>query len=139
MQQGLNKGLTHSLNTNGYSFQYSILKAGQAYFEARTSPWMFEVSEFPVTINDVPIHIDFILQNSFEPFFFIGECKRANQALSNWCFVKSPYVSRKISAGERIVRESIHVNQEMVLPSVGPKIRLDWVAKFRVYTGWLLR
>ncbi|MBU2578047.1 MAG: hypothetical protein ABIJ52_13475 [Pseudomonadota bacterium] len=129
MQQGLNKGLTHALNVNGYSFQYAILKAAKACLEAKKSPWVFEVSEFPVTVNEIPIHIDFILRNKHEPFFFIGECKRADPALSNWCFVKSPYVSRKISTGERIVRETINADPKIILVVNDPKISLDWIER----------
>lgn len=127
MQQGLDKGLARSLNIHGYGFQYAILKVAKECFEKNESPWVFEVSEFPVTINAVPIHIDFILRNKHEPFLLIAECKRADPAVSNWCFVKTPYISRNISTGERIVREVINVDQN-ILPN-DLKVSLDWAER----------
>ena len=127
MDQKLDKGLTHSLNTHGYSFQYVVLKLANLCFDNRTSPWAFEVSEFPVAINDYSTHIDFILRNKNEPFYFICECKRANPAVANWCFVKAPYVSRNISTGERIVREVIYI--EPGNKTVQPKNCLDWIER----------
>jgi hypothetical protein len=127
IQQKLEKGLTHSLNTHGFSFQYAVLKTANIIFGEKKSPWAFEVSEFPVTVKDIPTHIDFILRNKNEPFYLIGECKRANPALSNWCFVKAPYVSRKISSGERIVREVISFDPNVI--GGKPKIGLDWIER----------
>lgn len=127
MNQILDKGLAHSLNTHGYSFQYAVLKASNICFENNTSPWAFEASEFPVAVNDFSTHIDFILRNKNEPFYFIGECKRANPAVANWCFVKAPYVSWNISTGERIVREVICVDPEN--KTAQPKICLDWIER----------
>ena len=127
MNQILDKGLAYSLNTHGYSFQYAVLKAGNIYFKNETSPWTFEASEFPVVVNNFSTHIDFILRHSKEPFYFIGECKRANPAVANWCFVKAPYVSRNISTGERIVREVISVDPEN--KTAQPKICLEWIER----------
>ena len=127
MQQKLEKGVAHSLNIHGYSFQYAVLKAADIYFKEERSPWAFEVSEFPVAVNDTPTHIDFILRNKNEPFYFIGECKRADPALSNWCFIKAPYVSRKISSGERIVREVVCFDPDDKYSQ--PKIGLDWIQR----------
>ena len=127
MNQGLDKGLTHSLNIHGYSFQYAVLKVASTCFENKTSPWAFEVSEFPVAINDFSTHVDFILRNKNEPFYFIGECKRVNPAVANWCFVKAPYVSRDISTGERIVREVISVDPAN--KNAQPKTCLDWIER----------
>ena len=109
MEQKLERALTHSLNIHGFSFQYAVLKEAKVCFDERKSPWVFEVSEFPVAVKETPTHIDFILKNSSEPFYIVAECKRANPALSNWCFVKAPYVSRSISTGERVVREVVSV------------------------------
>jgi hypothetical protein len=112
MEKSLEKGLAHLLNTHGYSFQYAVIKAAISYFEDKSSPWRFEVAEFPVEVNDKSTHIDFILKNINESFYMVAECKRVNPALKDWCFVKAPYVSRKLSqsssSGERIVREVIN-------------------------------
>jgi hypothetical protein len=109
--EAIKRKLEQILNENGYSFQYTLLKAIKDLHDKRLTPWSFEVAEFPVAINGTPVHIDFILKNtkSAEPFFLIAECKRANPALSNWCFVKVPYVSKGRDYGgvERIVREAV--------------------------------
>ena len=62
---------------------------------------MFEVAEFPVATNGVATRIDFILRrrksygdDDKSPFYLVAECKRANPALSNWGFVKAPFVRR---------------------------------------------
>ena len=127
MEQKLERALTHSLNIHGFSFQYAVLKEAKVCFDERKSPWVFEVSEFPVAVKETPTHIDFILKNSSEPFYIVAECKRANPALSNWCFVKAPYVSRSISTGERVVREVVSVISND--KSSRPRISLDWIGR----------
>lgn len=108
------------LNENGYSFQYAVLKAIHDLYNEKKSPWLFEVAEFPVEVNGTPIHIDFILRQKETPFYLVAECKRANPALSNWCFVKAPYVSRRIHDGdERIVREIVKANRITSLQWIG--------------------
>ena len=126
-QHKLGDALTHTLNTHGFSFQYAVLKEAKSCFEAMKSPWAFEVSEFPVAVKKMPTHIDFILKNVKEPFYIIAECKRANPALSNWCFVKTPYVSRTISTGERVVRETITVKFDN--KNIPPRISPDWIER----------
>lgn len=110
LQAMLEKKLEHALNINGFSFQYAVLDAARKYFEEGIAAWALVSSEFPVSVNDIPTHIDFILCHKSVPFFIIAECKRANPALSNWCFVKSPYVSRRTSSGEKIVRETVRLD-----------------------------
>lgn len=127
MDKKLEKGLTYALNVHGFGFQYAILNIAERCFENKKSPWAFEVSEFPVAVNEFSTHIDFILRNKNEPFYLIAECKRANPAVANWCFVKSPYVSRKVSIGERIVREVISVNTDENNPKLTNS--LDWIER----------
>lgn len=126
MQQNPEKGLAHQLNIHGYGFQYSVLKTAQDFFEKGISPWIFEVTEFPVEINGVSTHIDFILRNNNEPFFVVAECKRADPAVSNWCFVKTPYVSRTAGERERIVREVLISRKASGDP---PTVNLDWIMR----------
>lgn len=60
--------------------------------------------------------IDFILSRSrsspSSPFFYlICECKRANPALSNWCFIRAPYVRRNQSKGnDSLLIETVFQN-----------------------------
>ncbi len=124
MQQNPEKGLAHQLNVHGYGFQYAVLKTAQTCFEQRISPWIFEVAEFPVEVNGISTHVDFILRNRNEPFFIVAECKRADPALSDWCFVKTPYVSRKTSGKEKIVREVLISRNASGDP---PTVNLEWV------------
>ena len=108
MSDELRKGLVHSINIHGHAFQYAVLKTAENLFKENASPWVFEASEFPVLNKKIPTHIDIILRNKHEQSFLIAECKRCDPAISNWCFVKAPYVSRKTSSGrERIVRELV--------------------------------
>jgi hypothetical protein len=124
--QNPEKGLAHQLNIHGYGFQYAILNVAKKCFEDQISPWIFEVSEFPVEINGASTHIDFILRNSNEPFFIIAECKRADPAVSNWCFVKTPFVSRQTDGKERIVREVL-ISRKASGDS--PTVNLDWISR----------
>ena len=91
------------LDQLGYGFQYAVLKAAQAATQI-DSKWRFEVAEFPVQVQGVNTKIDFVLQhggtsrhNPPQPCYLLAECKRANPALSNWCFVRAPYVYREPS------------------------------------------
>ena len=124
MQINPEKGLARQLNIHGYGFQYAVLKVAQ---HCDNSPWIFEVAEFPVEINGKSTHIDFILSSRNEPFFMVAECKRADPALSNWCFVKSPYVSRKVNRSEKLVREVIISRKYSSGP---PMFIIDWQSGF---------
>lgn len=126
MTEELRKGLIHVLNVHGYAFQYSVLKAAENLYETGLSPWVFEAAEFPVSLKDTPLHIDFILRNKNESSYFVAECKRCDTSLSNWCFIKAPYVSRGASSGrERIVRELIFKKRESSVIKTG----LQWITR----------
>jgi hypothetical protein len=96
MTEELNKGLAHILNVHGYAFQYSVLKATEKCYKASGSPWVFEAVEFPVSLQGISPHIDFILKNRNESAYLVAECKRCDPSISNWCFIKAPYISRGI-------------------------------------------
>lgn len=55
--------------------------------------WALEGVEIPVEVRGEPTHVDFLLKHRFDPAYLVGECKRANPKLSNWCFFKAPYVT----------------------------------------------
>lgn len=115
MDQNIENSLIHQLNIHGYGFQYSVLNYIKTLFE-KNSLWIFEVSEFPVFIKNNSIHIDFIFRKISSNFFLVCECKRANPSISNWCFVKTPFVSRKFFDGEYIVREVISHHNDIDYP-----------------------
>jgi hypothetical protein len=86
------------LNSNGFGFQYAVLDLANSLYEKQESAWQFEAAEFPVRVQQSNTHIDFILQRdrsrNFSGNYFVylvAECKRANPAHSNWCFVRAPY------------------------------------------------
>lgn len=94
----ISKAFEKVLNSHGYGFQYSVLKQASDLFSQKKSAWFFEASEFPVKVQDVGTRIDFILRHYYNNFFYLlAECKRANPALSNWCFARAPFVRRNRS------------------------------------------
>ena len=126
MTEELRKSLNHALNVHGYAFQYSVLKAARNLHDTGFSPWVFEAAEFPVAINDKSLHIDFILRNKNESAYLVAECKRCDPSISNWCFVKAPYVSRSISSGgERVVRELLFKKRDSSQIRSG----LQWIVR----------
>jgi len=112
----LENKLVYQLNLNGYGFQYSVINYIKSLYDEKKSPWYFEVSEFPVQVNNNSVHIDFILRKTASNFFLLAECKRANPAYSNWCFLKSPFNSRKNLIREPIVREELVFDKTINLP-----------------------
>ena len=100
-EKKVQKGFEKALNQHGYGFQYSVLKFAEELYKKEESAWFFEVSEFPAEVQGYDTRIDFILRRSNrfppynqKPFFLIAECKRANPALSNWCFARAPFIRR---------------------------------------------
>ena len=92
-----------SLNQHGYGFQYSVLQTAWTFEQSNNSSFVFEVAEFPVEVQNAGTRIDFILRrskpnirisNSERPLFLVAECKRANPALADWCFVRAPFTKR---------------------------------------------
>src|SRR5437016_2231746 len=93
------KGFEITLNRHGYGFQYSVLKLASELYKQNQSAWFFEVAEFPVEVQQAGTRIDFILRRSNRfvgglPLFMLAECKRANPALSNWCFARAPFTRK---------------------------------------------
>jgi len=97
-----------ALNRHGYGFQFSVLEIAQnlakTVDEDQRSRWTFLFSEVPVEVQRSGTRIDFMLSRSrsapSSPFFYlICECKRANPALSNWCFIRAPLVRRNQPTG----------------------------------------
>lgn len=99
-----------AINRHGFGFQYAVLNQAERCFRSNESEWFLEASEFPVAVRDSNTHIDFILRSASmdkftasakEPIhvFLICECKRANPALRQWCFFRSPYPRRRAAGG----------------------------------------
>jgi hypothetical protein len=91
-------GFGKVLNSHGYGFHYSVLREASELFANESSKWAFEAAEFPVEVQGRGTRIDFVLQHRDHPsFYLLAECKRANPALSNWCFARAPLVRRNRS------------------------------------------
>jgi len=88
----ISKSFEKALNLHGYGFQYSVAKQAEDLFNQRKSPWALAVSEFPVSGEGFDARIDLIFRNTRRSLYLISECKRANPAISNWCFAKASYV-----------------------------------------------
>jgi hypothetical protein len=90
------------LNRHGYGFQFSVLKKANELARQNKSPWRLEACEFPVE-GGAGTRIDFVLSrpprryDGLKHYFLIAECKRANPALSNWCFARAPFTRQNAS------------------------------------------
>lgn len=82
----------NTLNRHGYAFQFAVLNEAKRLRESGMSALDFEVSEFPVQVRGASTRIDFVLKKRDGPLRLVAECKRANPALSNWCFARAPLV-----------------------------------------------
>lgn len=103
-QEVISDSLRKVLDNHGYGFQYSVLRKAEALFSEGTSKWRFEVAEYPVEVKGVPTRVDFIL-GQLPALYIVAECKRANPAVSNWCFVRAPYIRRNPRHGQLIIDE----------------------------------
>lgn len=94
------KSLEIVLNRHGYGFQHSLLNFAEDLRTENRSPWLFEATEVPVEVQGKPTHIDFVLKRgkdagASQNMYMVAECKRANPSVSDWCFIKAPYTTRK--------------------------------------------
>ena len=83
-----------ALNRQGYPFQYAVIEEARKLFESTPSRSRFvpQAAEFPVVIQGEATSIDFVLKHAESHFFLACECKRANPALADWCFLRTPFV-----------------------------------------------
>lgn len=86
--------LRKNLDNNGFTFQYSVMEKANSLKHEKLSRWVLHGAEFPVENKGNNSHVDFILHDEEHRAFLIGECKRADPATANWCFVKAPYTWR---------------------------------------------
>ncbi len=120
-QRKVEAGFNKILNSHGYGFHYAVLKRAAELYSEGKSTWKFEVAEFPVEIQGTPTRIDFILRRRYGlPFYLIAECKRANPALSNWCFVRAPY-TRRNQGLEGFTYERVKIGEKRILLAYAQK------------------
>ena len=88
------------LNRHGYAFQYGVIKLIDDLNRQGRIDWELEATEFPVGVGGM----DSIFRKTRPHIYLIGECKRVNPALSNWCFAGSVY-SRGSSRLDKLIFE----------------------------------
>jgi hypothetical protein len=106
------EGLHGALKKHGHAFQLAVMRRGEELRNSRKSTWNFVASEVPVETRGQGTRIDFILKRELwhgSGTLLVAECKRANPALADWCFVQTPYVRHSNDGGkvvvERITRQ----------------------------------
>jgi len=82
------------LNSHGHGFHYAVIERAAQLSSERRSQWIFEGSEFPISVRGQTTHVDFILTTRTGRTLIVAECKRADPALSVWCFARNPYTWR---------------------------------------------
>jgi hypothetical protein len=97
------KELRHAINRHGHAFQNAVLARAEALYQDRGSraKWMFDCVEVPVEVRGQSTRIDILLHQiecdgGAPARFLVAECKRANPALSNWCFARTTYLRRNL-------------------------------------------
>jgi|SRR5215213_387691 len=111
------------LSRHGYGFQYAVIKHIRNLIATNRIVmiddfWRFLMSEFPVE-SEKGTRVDFVLERKasdggYKRLFIVAECKRANPASANWCFVKSPYPHRAVWGST----EFVHLECVMVTTSL---------------------
>lgn len=104
------------LNQSGYGFQYRVLQSAVDMFNRKASDFGFEMAEVPVGAKPRDTRIDFVMRRfgrvlprGERALFLVAECKRANPAMANWCFVRAPF-TRRGGLSNALVVDSIKRN-----------------------------
>lgn len=101
--RALARSFAKQLNKHGHGFHYAVLRKAQQLAKSGWSQWIFEVSEFPVSVASGGMHVDFILRHPDRDLLLVAECKRSNPAHSRWCFARAPYLSREATSDSAIL------------------------------------
>jgi hypothetical protein len=96
------------LSSHGHGFQYAVIRRAEELANRGLSSWIFEAAEFPVGGIENTIHIDFVLRAARAAVYIVAECKRADPARANWCFVKAPYTRRNAYENEVVFEEVVY-------------------------------
>jgi hypothetical protein len=101
-----------TINRHGHAFQNAIIRRADELYRTRRSSWVFNAAEIPAEVRGQGTRIDFLLhQNSWNnrgpTRFLVAECKRANPALSNWCFARTKYIHRGLDEDYRPLIEHV--------------------------------
>lgn len=91
LSQQVGQRFLTALNQHGYPFHQTVLKIAEDARVKRRSYWRVKASEFPVEVRGYGTRIDVILEHDNPWVLLLAECKRANPALSNWCFSRASW------------------------------------------------
>src|SRR5215475_4091880 len=115
------KASVKTLNEHGYGFQYAALQKVRELFDSGKSSFRVEGSEFPVAVGpdeNSNTKIDFVAERLGKmpahtdkgrgpKIFLLAECKRANPAYSDWCFIKAPFTRRTGLANSLVLEAGV--------------------------------
>ncbi len=103
----IKSALQKVLNSHGYGLHYAIIrKMDELLQDGRAFPWQLAAVELPVEVRGEHTRVDIVLKHIVRSVYIVCECKRVNPSLSEWAFVKAPYVTPPDSA-EWIFAESV--------------------------------
>jgi hypothetical protein len=108
----LDSAFRASLNEQGHGFHHSLARHIQGLQEKGLVAWRVEAVEFPVELRGRPTHIDCVLRHRRAGAIdlrIVAECKRANPALSSWCFIRRSPESRH---GRHVYAEQVRTTNE---------------------------
>ncbi|MCK6478683.1 MAG: hypothetical protein L6R43_00625 [Planctomycetes bacterium] len=88
----------HHLNRSGHPFQQAVLRRAETLWKQK-SPWMHQVSEYPVEVSGAQTRIDIVFgvwSDAVGGFikYLVAECKRVDPAVGRWLFARAPLVRR---------------------------------------------
>lgn len=99
LKADVSQKLKFALDSNGFSFQHSVIRRAEELLKNNESLWRLEGTEIPVESGGVVTHIDFVLRHRKSSRFLIAECKRVDPAKGHWCFARTPYTWRSPMKG----------------------------------------
>lgn len=116
--------LSKVLSRHGHGFHYAVLRRAEQLSAAGKSRWIFEGTEFPISVRGSTTHIDFILRlrsneigSDERRTYLVAECKRADPAKAIWCFLRAPYTWRNNYDYEMVFEEVRYGPPDYVNPA----------------------
>jgi hypothetical protein len=88
------QSLRNSFDVHGFGFQYAVIERIESLDRTWHFGWEFIGAELPTSLKvGEEIHADFIFFSGLSRTYLVGECKRVDPALAQWCFAKSRYTT----------------------------------------------
>lgn len=122
-KQDVSRALQDVLNSHGHTFQHAVIRRVHQLVTGKYRSWTFQAIEVPVEVRGVGTRIDFVLERDRSVYggretvyYMVAECKRANPAFSNWCFVRAPYATAKSKDGWIILDRARYFGADVIYP-----------------------